>query len=218
MIAAVLTGARYAHAHSDDRVPAKDSSLRPSDFEEAKGRWEAWLGEMRVDTPEWRAYAAVGWKPGASAEVASGTSRIGWAGTLGPQLLREWDIETPANAPLHVFLALLDPLQNVHARPRATLPGRFPPVRRDLAFFVPANVAHRDLEGTLVRVAGETLDSIELFDVYAGPGTPQGMKSLAYALQFRHDERTLTESEVQAIQERMVTAVSKEWDGRLRER
>jgi phenylalanyl-tRNA synthetase beta chain len=218
MIAAVLTGARFALAHSDDRVPAKDSSLQPVDFEEAKGRWEAWLGEMRVDTPEWRAYAAVGWKPGASAEVASGTSRIGWAGTLGPQLLREWDIETPANAPLHVFLALLDPLQNVHARPRATLPGRFPPVRRDLAFFVPANVAHRDLERTLVRVAGETLDSIELFDVYAGPGTPQGMKSLAYALQFRHDERTLTESEVQATQERMVTAVSKEWDGRLRER
>ena len=44
------------------------------------------------------------------------------------------------------------------------------------------------------------------------------MKSLAYALQFRHDERTLTESEVQAILELMVTAVSKEWDGRLRER
>ena len=71
---------------------------------------------------------------------------------------------------------------------------------------------------THFHAAGEWLASIELFDVYVGPGTLQGMKSLAFALQFQHPERTLTESEVQAIQNRMVDEVAKQCGGRLRER
>jgi phenylalanyl-tRNA synthetase beta chain len=214
MVAAIVCGPAFAHAHGDDAVGAKDSSLQPLDFAAAKGIWQAWLEQLRVDTPQWRAYSGGGWKPGASAEVASGTSRIGWAGTLGPTLLREWDIETP----VHLFVALLDPLLKALRRPSASLPGRFPPVRRDLAFFVPARVTHEMLERSLSQAAGERLGSIELFDVYAGPGTPQGMKSMAYALQFQDAARTMTEAEVQAIQDRMVAAVAKEFGGRLRER
>ena len=213
MLTAVLAGRRYAHAH--------DATQQAVDFDEAKGLWEAFLQEMSVDTPEWRAYAAAGWKPGASAEVAAGTSRIGWGGSLGQPLLRTWDIEVP----VHLFVVLLDPLfQSAAVARRATLPGRFPPVSRDLAFFVPVSRTHREIEQVLVRVAGASagdrsvLTAIELFDVYAGPGTPEGMKSLAYALRFEHPERTLQESEVQAIQDRMVAAVARECGGRLRER
>jgi phenylalanyl-tRNA synthetase beta chain len=219
MLAALAAGPRYAHAH--------DASQQPVDFDEAKGLWEAWLEEMGVDTPEWRAYAALGWKPGASAEVAAGTSRIGWGGSLGQALLRAWDIEVP----VHLFVVLLEPvLQAAQAPRRTVLPSRFPPVSRDLAFFVPAACTHREVEQVLLRAArapdqapadarrGSVLTTIELFDVYAGPGTPEGMKSLAYALRFEHAERTLQESEVQALQDRMVNAVAQQCGGRLRER
>jgi phenylalanyl-tRNA synthetase beta chain len=207
MLAALVTGPRYVHAHDD--------AQRPMDFGDAKGLWEAWLEELRVDTPEWRSYAAEGWKPGASAEVATTASRIGWAGTLGQSVLREWGIE----AQVHVFVALLDPLLEAQdGRSRVLMPGRFPPARRDVAFFVPIDVTHRQLEGTLAGAAGERLSSIELFDIYAGPGTPQDMKSMAYALTFQHPERTMTEGEVQDIQDRMVAAIATDCGGRLRER
>lgn len=206
MLAAIVTGPRYAHAH--------DAAQQPMDFDEAKGLWEAWLEEMGVDTPTWRTYAAPGWKPGANAEVAAGTSRIAWAGSLGQPLLRAWEIEVP----VHLFVVLLDALATDAGPARVTLPGRFPPVSRDLAFFVPVTCTHRELEAALVAAAGERLAAIELFDVYAGPGTPEGMKSLAYALRFGHPERTLQETEVQAIQDRMVATVARECDGRLRER
>jgi phenylalanyl-tRNA synthetase beta chain len=206
MLAALVTGPRYAHAH--------DAAQQPVDFDEAKGLWEAWLEEMGVDTPEWRTYAAPGWKPGASAEVAAGTSRIAWAGSLGQPLLRAWEIESP----VHLFLVRLEPLATAGRTARPSLPGRFPPVSRDLAFFVPAACTHRELEATLVAAAGERLVAIELFDVYAGPGTPEGMKSLAYALRFGHPDRTLQETEVQEIQDRMVAAVARATGGRLRER
>ena len=211
MAAALVVGARYAHAH-DERDPIADGA-------HAKGLWEAWLDQMRVDSPEWRAYSAPGWKPGASAEVAIATSRIGWGGTLGPSLLSEWDIEVPARHEVHLFVALLEPvLRSAATRSRASLPGRYPPVRRDLAFFVPDGVTHRQLEQVLIGAAGERLKSIELFDVYAGPGTPAGMKSLAFALEFQDPERTLADSEIDALQQNMVATVAGSCGGRLREK
>jgi phenylalanyl-tRNA synthetase beta chain len=208
MLAAVATGPLWAHAHD----PAHGAE--ELDFFAAKGLWQAWLEEMRVDTPEWRSYAAPGWKPGASAEVVAATSRIAWAGVLAPPLLRAWDIEVP----VQLFVALLEPfLTATETRPAVRLPARFPPVRRDLAFFVPQAVTHRQVERTLVAAAGERLASIELFDVYHGPQSPPGMKSLAYGIAFQHSERTLTEPEVQTIQDRMVAAVAREWSGHLRE-
>jgi phenylalanyl-tRNA synthetase beta chain len=207
MLSAVVAGPRYAHAH--------DQTQQPVDFADATGLWEAWLEEMGVDTPAWRPYSSPGWKAGASAEVATGTSRIGWAGTLSQDLLRQWEIEVP----VHMLTVLLDPLLEARQPPaRTTLPGRYPPVRRDVAFFVPEPVTHQALETTLRRAGGERLAGIELFDVYTGPGTPAGMKSLAYALRFEHRERTLAEAEVQAVQERMTAAVARELGGRLRER
>ena len=207
MLAAIVIGQRFAHAH--------DTLQQPMDDADARGLWDAWLTEMRVDTPRWRAYAAPGWKHGASAELVSGTSRIGWAGTLSQSLLRGWDIEVP----VHLFTVLLDALDpGARPRPAVVLPGRFPPVRRDLAFFVPERVTHEQLTDVLRGAGGDWLVTLELFDVYAGPGTPAGEKSLAFALQFQHPERTLAEAEVQGIQDRMTTAAAQQCGARLRER
>jgi phenylalanyl-tRNA synthetase beta chain len=207
MLAAAACGPRWAHAH--------DATQSPLDFDDAKGLWEAWLDEMGVDTTEWRAYSGDGWKPGASAEVASGTSRIAWAGTLARGWLRGWDIEVD----VHLFVALLDPLAAVPGRAaRVKVPPRFPAVSRDLAFFVPRPVTHDRLVRAVREAAGERLARIELFDVYTGPGTPEGMKSLAFALQFQDPEQTLQDREVQTIQDRIVAAVANQCGGRLRER
>ena len=215
-VAAVAAGPRWRHAHDPkpSGPPHAYESGAALDFFDAKGLWEAWLGEMRVDSPEWRAYSAAGWKPGASAEVAVGASRIAWAGTLGQSLLRTWEIE----APVQLFVATLEPLVEGLSQPaRARVPGRFPPVRRDLAFFVPRTVTHAQVHRSLAGAAGDTLSSLELFDVYEGPGTPQGMKSLAFALQLSSTGRTLTEAEVLELQTRMVAAVAKDCGGQLRE-
>jgi phenylalanyl-tRNA synthetase beta chain len=206
MLCAVVAGPRYAHAH--------DPAQQPLDFFDAKGIWEGWLEEMSVDTKEWRAYSSPGWKPGASAEVASAASSIGWAGTLGQELLRAWEIE----GEVHAFIARLDGLAERSGTGTARLPSRYPPVRRDVAFFVPETVTHQQLESVLRDAAGERLVGIDLFDVYSGPGTPPGMKSLAYALRFQHPEHTLAEGEIEGYQQRMSAAVTRQLGGRLRER
>ena len=133
---------------------------------------------------------------------------------MGHTLLAGWEIEQP----VHAFVAVLDSLTAAGAARKVWLPGRYPPVRRDVAFHVPSDVTHDRIDRALRSAAGERLVAIELFDVYAGPGTPEGMKSLAFALQFQHPERTMTEDEVQSIQTNMAAAVAKECGGRLRDR
>ena len=49
-----------------------------------------------------------------------------------------------------------------------------------------------------------TLEGTELFDVFRGKNVPAGQKSLAYAFNYRHAERTLTDAEVNAAHEKLI--------------
>ncbi len=67
----------------------------------------------------------------------------------------------------------------------------------DLALLVPNSVAASDVGTTIRRSAGELLESLDLFDEFRGAGIPEGMRSLAWRLTFRHPERTLRDREIQ---------------------
>jgi phenylalanyl-tRNA synthetase beta chain len=66
----------------------------------------------------------------------------------------------------------------------------------DLAFLVPDDMASERVDAELRRAGGELLESLTLFDAFAGQGVPAGMRSLAWRLVFRHPERTLREKEI----------------------
>ena len=60
------------------------------------------------------------------------------------------------------------------------------------------------METALRAGAGESLESVVLFDVYRGEQVGEGRKSLAYRLTFRAADRTLTTDEVSALRDRAV--------------
>jgi phenylalanyl-tRNA synthetase beta chain len=62
---------------------------------------------------------------------------------------------------------------------------------------------------------GESLEQVELFDVYAGSQVGEGRRSLALALSFRAPERTLTDADIAPVRERIVSALA-EIGGELR--
>ncbi len=72
-----------------------------------------------------------------------------------------------------------------------------PAMRVDLALLVPDNVS-ADSVGVVIReAAGDMLESLVVFDEFRGAGIPDGLRSLAWALTFRHPERTLRDKEIQ---------------------
>jgi phenylalanyl-tRNA synthetase beta chain len=86
----------------------------------------------------------------------------------------------------------------------------------DLAFEVDDAVPAGDVEATLAAAAGERLAALRLFDVYRGPGIPEGRRSLAYTLRLDAPDHTLTDREVAEVRDRCIAAVEERYPATLR--
>ncbi|MGH9373897.1 MAG: hypothetical protein ACRD15_20470, partial [Vicinamibacterales bacterium] len=92
---------------------------------------------------------------------------------------------------------------------RAESLPRHPPVVRDLSILVPDVLPAATVRGTIRSAAPSTLASIVEFDRYTGKGVAEGQVSLSLRLTFRASDRTLTDDEVQAAMNAIVTALGK---------
>ena len=81
----------------------------------------------------------------------------------------------------------------------AKAPSRFPSSRRDVALLLAKEVPAGEVLARLRTLAGPLCESVALFDRYLGSELPEGHHSLAFALTFRADDRTLQEAEVDAL-------------------
>lgn len=140
--------------------------------------------------------------PGRTARLALRTGEtVGYAGELHPKLLAASDmparsvaLELDADA---LFEAAPDVIVARHI-------STFPVATQDVALVVPAEVPADDVLAALREGAGELLEDVALFDVYAGKGIEEGKKSLAFGLRFRAADRTLTADEASAARENAV--------------
>ena len=114
------------------------------------------------------------------------------------------------------------PGQHVHDagapdRRRATVRYRTlpvtPPAEFDLAFISPDAVSVGKIEAVLRGAAGDLLERLALFDEFRGSGVPDGHRSLAWRLTFRHPERTLNDKEIAGRRQKILTTVEKELPG-----
>jgi phenylalanyl-tRNA synthetase beta chain len=91
-----------------------------------------------------------------------------------------------------------------------------PRVQVDLALVAATSVTAARIDEVIRREAGELLETLTLFDEFIGQGIPEGSRSLAWALTFRHPERTLKDKEVQERTEKIVKALEGELGVRKR--
>jgi phenylalanyl-tRNA synthetase beta chain len=126
---------------------------------------------------------------------------LGEFGQLLPTLAKQYDL------PGAVFLAELSLDQLLARRSAAksfkSLP-QFPSIRRDVAMLVADRVTHDDVLEVVKKTRPGNLENVELFDVFRGKSVPEGQKSIAYAFTYRHAERTLTDTEVNAAHDKLV--------------
>jgi len=93
---------------------------------------------------------------------------------------------------------------------------RFPPVHRDLAFVVDAATPAGVVRAVLVDAAGALLDSAVLFDVFEGVPIPAGKKNLAFSVDFRAPDRTLTDGEAEAAIQDIVQRLARDFGAEFR--
>ena len=91
-----------------------------------------------------------------------------------------------------------------------------PAIEVDLALVVPESLRAAEVERVIRESAGELLERLVLFDEFRGAGIPDGARSLAWALTFRHPERTLRDREVQGRTAKIVKSLEAELGVRQR--
>jgi phenylalanyl-tRNA synthetase beta chain len=209
MLAGLISGARLPEGWSN-----QDESV---DFFDLKGDLEALL-ELGGDSESWQFKPAEhpALHPGQSAEVLCQQAdghwlSAGWLGTLHPQLSKQLDVRGQAL----VFEIRLESLQEGKL-PRFKSLSRFPEMRRDLALLVDEGLPVGQLLQEAENQGGEWLQKVTLFDVYQGKGVPEGKKSLALGLTWQHPSRTLTDEEINAQVDQIVTAFSQGFAAELR--
>ncbi|NQT91972.1 MAG: hypothetical protein HQ559_04360, partial [Lentisphaerae bacterium] len=93
----------------------------------------------------------------------------------------------------------------------------FPSVGRDVAMIVDEGVTHGEIVAVMEKVAPEELTQIRLFDIFRGEGLGRDKKSLAYSLDYRSAERTLTDEEANGFHDRIKKALRSELNAEIRE-
>jgi len=94
---------------------------------------------------------------------------------------------------------------------------KYPSTSRDIALVVSENMAVGDIEKVIKNAGGKLLRNIKLFDVYRGPQVGENKKSVAFALTYRHDDRTLTDDDVNKVHSKILKALKEKLDVTLRD-
>ncbi len=197
---------------------------------EARGWWGAGRPAEWADAVEaaHRVAAAAGvaltvragdrapWHPGRCAELlvdgVDGALRsVGFAGELHPRVCSA--LELPARTSVMELDVDALPLAGVPVGPSISA---FPPVYLDLAFVVGDRVPAAEVEASIRESAGDLLEDVRLFDVYAGPQVGAGRRSLAFALTLRAPDRTLSGEESTQVRERVIRSVQQAHEAELR--
>jgi len=155
--------------------------------------------------------------PGRCASLIIGGAKAGVCGEVAEAVQEAYDLPERAYAFELDLEALLAAACDF--KPYVPLP-RFPAVGRDLALVLPDDDAHTAARlAEIIRAAGnEMLQTVAPFDLFMDPQRlGAGMKSLAFSLEFRAPDRTLTDEEVDTAMDAIRARVTTETGGKVRD-
>ena len=149
--------------------------------------------------------------PGQCAAVWLEDVQLGWLGVLHPALVQKLGL---VNAPVLFELAVMPLLAStvpVHGEI-----SRFQAVRRDLAVIVAQNLTAQSLLDAMHSAKIDNVIDIMLFDIYRGKGIDFDKKSLAFRVLMQDNQKTLTDSEVDAVMANLMTLLQQKFNAQLR--
>lgn len=204
-LAALITGKKTPSIWKSTESDAQD-------FYVMKGIMESVFERFDLQDVEYQAAQLEGFHPGRTALCILDGEVIGVLGQLHPKLAKSYDLGAPVVFQLNLEKLLDQDIEIVYS----PIP-RYPAVTRDLAIAVDTNMPAGLLEAGIREVAGELLESVDLFDVFTGEQIGEGKKSVAYSLVYRAPDRTLTDEEVHEVQQKVIEHLAELYGAELRQ-
>lgn len=162
-----------------------------------KGEVDALLEQLNVHPATYVADTKnPSYHPGRCADIMIDGKKLGVIGQIHPLVAEGYGISGEVYVAELDFTGLqsaLTPERVFHSLPK------FPTVSRDLALVCDEAMTVGMLEACIKKAGGKLLRSIQLFDIYRGPGIAPGKKSVAFSLELRADDRTLTDEDTTGV-------------------
>ncbi|MEM9540300.1 MAG: phenylalanine--tRNA ligase subunit beta [Cyanobacteria bacterium P01_E01_bin.42] len=187
----------------------------PMSWYEAKGLLESAFERLGIQVDYRASQEDDRLHPGRTASLWLSGKRLGIFGQLHPQVRRDRDL------PDEIYLFQLDAgllfeAIDLETRVKFEAFSPYPAVELDLAFFAPIDLPVAELENTMKEAGGDLLIAVELFDRYLGKNVPDGQHSLAFNLAYRASDRTLTDSEIEPVHQKVREALTEKFAVTLR--
>ena len=179
-----------------------------------KGELEAIFSGLRMKKAEYTAEKnEPSYHPGRCARITVDGVDIGVMGQVHPLVAANYGMDsevfcTELNLTKMMGLLLPEPTY-------VPLP-KYPAVSRDLAIVCDEEVTVAQAEKVIAAAAGKLLRDVKLFDIYRGVGVPAGKKSMAFSLELRADDRTLTDSDSESVTSKVLKALEDQLGAILR--
>ena len=179
-----------------------------------KGELEAVFAGLRMKKSSYHAVKDnPSYHPGRCAAVSIDGVVVGIMGQVHPLVAMNYGIDTDVYCAEINFTKLLS-----YRLPDATytpLP-KYPAVTRDLALICDESVTVSQAEDVITAAAGKLLRDVRLFDIYRGVGVPEGKKSMAFSLELRADDRTLTDTDSEGVMSKVLASLKEKLNATLR--
>ena len=179
---------------------------RVYDFYDMKGLMEDWLERRGYRNVPWEPIVSPAFKKGAAAAWKVNGKTLVSFGEAAPALTKGMRLRYP------LFIALLETEQLMAISKdvaKYTAIPQFPGTSRDVSFVAPSDLKHRDIVALIQGLKLQYLEKIQLFDIFEDEKIlGKGRRSLAYNITFRNPERTMTDDEGNALQDRIRKALA----------
>ena len=183
-------------------------------FYTIKGEFETILSTLRIKKAHYTAESTnPSFHPGRCAKVTIEGVEVGFIGQIHPLVAQNYDMDCDVYCAQINFTKLmelqLDP-------PKYTPLPKYPTVNRDLSFICDESVTVAEAESVIENAAGKLLRNIRLFDIYRGKGIEVGQKSMAFSMELRADDRTLTDTDSEQVISKVLAALKEKVGATLR--
>jgi phenylalanyl-tRNA synthetase beta chain len=198
LLALVLTGGEVSEG--------RGMPLRELDFYDAKGALETALASAGYTDTDFEASNAKHLRPGQAAAIAVSGNAIGTIGRISEEIAADYKFKQP------VYVAEIDLQALLAAAPQPPvyrpLP-RYPAVVRDVSFLVKREITFAGVRNAALNAEIEILRSFRFVDVFEGKGLAADERSLTVRFEYRSDERTLVDEEVDLAHADVLSAIAR---------
>ncbi|PHQ69651.1 MAG: phenylalanine--tRNA ligase subunit beta [Paracoccus sp.] len=153
------------------------------------------------------------WHPGRAGNVALGPNLLASFGEIHPKVLRQMDVKGPAVAFTIRIANIPFPKAKTASRPALEI-SELQAVERDFAFVVDPGVEALSLVNAAQGADKALIHSVTVFDQFTG--LEDGRKSVAITARLQPRDKTLTDSEIEAVSQKIIDKVQKATGGVLR--